>query len=130
MSKCVNVLISAYNGKKYIKEQIDSILAQQDMETRIFVRDDGSSDGTPEYVRSLYPEDKVQLIQGNNLKHGGSFYELTRLAEEGDYWAFSDQDDIWLPGKLKKAVDWMESQETDQPLLYHSAYECRNEDLS
>ncbi len=130
MGERVNVLISAYNGRKYIREQIDSVLEQQGVEPYIYVRDDGSSDGTADYVRSIYPEERVTVMEGENLGHGGSFYELTRSAEEGSYWAFCDQDDVWLPHKLKKALEWMKTQDETKPLLFHSAYECRNKALS
>ncbi len=127
------MLISAYNGKKYIEAQIDSILAQKDVQVHIYVRDDGSTDDTVSFLESRYAETPLEVIRGENLGHGGSFYELVRLADTGDYWAFSDQDDVWLPEKLSAAASWMKEEEAKTPgvpLLYHSAYECRNEDLS
>ncbi len=129
----MNVLISAYNGKKYIDAQMESILKQEKADVHICVRDDGSTDGTAEYIKGRYPEDRVTVVSGENVGHGRSFYQLVQMAETGDYWAFSDQDDVWLPEKLRMAVEWMEAQSQDDPqmpLLFHSAYECRNEDLT
>lgn len=105
----VQVLMSTYNGEKYLKEQLDSILFQQvpdRVEISILVRDDGSSDGTREllsrYVQT-YPQ--VSFFQGKNLGAIDSFFHLVKNADlSADYYAFADQDDIWHPNKLKRAI--------------------------
>ena len=96
----ITVLMSTYNGEKYIREQIDSIL-QQSMPADIMIRDDGSSDGTvdiiEEYISKGTP---VELIKGENVGVIASFFELIKAAPEEDYYAFSDQDDYWYPEKV------------------------------
>ena len=64
MSKKVNVLLSAYNGEKYIKAQIDSILNQSYPNVELYVRDDGSKDGTLAIVREYEERGRLQLEAG------------------------------------------------------------------
>ena len=104
----IAILLSTYNGEKYIKEQIDSILNQQGVETYIFVRDDGSSDATVAILKELQVtyRNRIELTQGKNLGYAGSFISLLSKSEEKfDFYAFSDQDDVWLPEKCKRGVD-------------------------
>ena len=103
MTKPVNVLLSAYNGEAYIKEQIDSILAQT-VPVHLYVRDDGSTDGTLHVLAPYEAAGKLTLLRGENAGFGQSFMMLLAAAEEGDYWAFSDQDDVWEPHKMEWAV--------------------------
>lgn len=103
--KKVQVLMSTYNGEKYIKEQIESILNQSDVEVHLIVRDDGSSDKTVEIIRNY---NDVKLIESKNLGVTKSFFELIKVAEEYDFYAFADQDDVWDEDKLKTAVQTLE----------------------
>lgn len=101
----VSVLMSTYNGEKYIREQIDSILAQKEVEIELLIRDDGSCDSTPSICKE-YEENysNVTFYQGENIGVGKSFLDLLRNAPEAEYYAFADQDDVWLNGKIKKAI--------------------------
>lgn len=100
------VLLSSYNGEKFIKEQIDSILAQQgDFSVELWVRDDGSSDSTPQILEAYAREGKLQWYTGENLKPAKSFMNLLLRCPGYDYYAFADQDDYWYPEKLHTALD-------------------------
>lgn len=130
------VLMSAYNGEKYLPEQLDSIL-NQDCERfgkasfSLLVRDDGSQDGTREILEQYalqYP-DRISWYPGENVGVINSFWDLLERAGENEYYAFSDQDDYWMPGKLTRAVEKLEELEqqetergeggrTGKPLLY------------
>lgn len=101
----VAVLMSTYNGERYLREQVDSILSQQGTDVRLFVRDDGSTDGTSG-VLSCYSElDSVSISFGTNIGIGRSFWSLLQDVGNGyDYYAFSDQDDVWLEDKLISAL--------------------------
>lgn len=105
----VLVLMSTYNGEKYIIEQINSILNQRNVEVVLFIRDDGSSDATID-ILNLYHKnnDNIQIFLENNIGCKKSFYKLLYYAQKADkyfdYYAFSDQDDIWLEDKLISAV--------------------------
>lgn len=109
MKNKILVLLSAYNGEKYIEEQIESIIGQQTAyDVCICVRDDGSTDSTCKIVEKLqyiHPG-KINLIRGSNLGYNASFFKLLEYAQSSDavFFAFSDQDDIWMPDKLDIAV--------------------------
>lgn len=109
----VAVLMSSYNGENYIEEQIDSILRQKGVQVDLYVRDDCSTDSTRQILRRYAKEGKLTFIEGKeNLRPGRSFMEiLYTVASVGgyEYYAFADQDDIWLEEKLLRAVSKIES---------------------
>lgn len=100
----VAVLMSTYNGEKYLSEQIDSILKQKDVRVRLLVRDDGSQDRTAEILERYRREGHLEWTQGENLGYTESFMQLCTHAPQADFYAFADQDDVWLPEKLKSAI--------------------------
>ena len=102
--KSVCVLMSAYNGEKYIEEQIISLLNQINVNINIFVRDDGSSDDTITILEK-YNGKNLKWFAGNHIGPARSFMELVYNAPIADYYAFCDQDDIWQTNKLYEAVN-------------------------
>ena len=128
------ILISTYNGARYIKEQLDSILKQTFTDYHIYIRDDGSSDDTcgviDDYLKNNDLDDKVTFFKGKNIGFCASFFELMKNTGNEKYYAFCDQDDVWLPCKLEYAVKWMYDNDASKPLLYHSGFEVANEDLT
>lgn len=115
----VDVLLSSYNGEKYIKEQIDSLLNQNIEGLKIVVRDDGSKDKTLEILQSYKKDEKVDYYTGENLRSAKSFWDLLKNAPQADYYAFCDQDDFWFENKLSKAIELLSSEKNqNQPLLY------------
>lgn len=120
----VAVLMSTYNGEKYIREQLDSIFNQEKVEVKLFVRDDGSSDGTVGIVKEYSQRYPITLIvDGENVQPGESFMRLVyKYADVPgiDYYAFADQDDIWLLDKLHTAVDEIKKNGNGTPTLYSS----------
>ena len=125
----VNVLISTYNGEQFIEQQLESILNQSYEDYHIYVRDDGSGDSTIKKVEQYLETGKVTLYKGKNIGFAQSFFELLKISNKGDYWAFCDQDDVWYKDKLKWAVEWMEKQNSILPCLFHSSYENVDIDL-
>lgn len=102
----VAVLMSTYNGEKYLKEQIDSILTQNgNFELDLWVRDDGSSDSTIRILNEYQEKKSLRWYPGENVGPGKSFIDLLYKVKGYDYYAFSDQDDVWLPGKIQKGID-------------------------
>jgi glycosyltransferase involved in cell wall biosynthesis len=130
MNKQVNVLISTYNGEKYITEQIDSIKNQTYKNIKIYVRDDGSTDNTKQILEKLMKNGDITYMAGENVRWGRSFLQLLQLSNDGDYWAFCDQDDVWFPEKIEYAVEWLEKQNENEPCLYHSSYYLMDESLT
>lgn len=107
----LQILMSTYNGEKYLARQLDSLLAQTlcqmaDWEVEILVRDDGSQDGTCRILREYAKKDRrIRLEQGENIGVIESFFCLLDASEaDADYLAFCDQDDVWMPDKLFRAV--------------------------
>lgn len=121
MRPTVIVLMSTYNGEAHLEEQIKSILNQEGVKVRLVIRDDGSTDGTVDIAREFTND----VIVGKNIGYRYSFLELIRDAPDADFYALSDQDDIWLPEKLMLAVTMINGKEDslteNQPILYASA---------
>ena len=115
----VAVLLSTYNGERFLREQLDSILSQKDVLVDLYIRDDGSKDKTIKIIRD-YSENysNIVLTEGENVGVGNSFMELVCSAGDADFYAFSDQDDVWLPNKLICAIDRLS--QLEGPVLYTS----------
>lgn len=116
----VQVLMSTYNGEKYLRTQIDSILKQEGVKVHLFVRDDGSSDSTCKILDEYAEEGKLKWYTGDNLRSARSFMNLIKNSDDYDFYAFSDQDDYWLPDKLIQAVNRLTTK-NDVPALYYGA---------
>lgn len=117
--KSIVVLLSTYNGKKHINQQIDSILNQKcKYNIQIIVRDDGSTDGTIMILENYESLGKIKLIKGKNLGAAMSFLLLLKYNTNYDFYCFSDQDDIWNENKISIALDAFKSH--DKPCLYCS----------
>ena len=118
----VAVLLSTYNGSKYLNNLIDSVLSQINVNVTLIIRDDGSTDDTLDIINSYMNKNKnIKLIKGENVGYAKSFMELIRISGEYDYYAFCDQDDIWLNNKLAKAIEKIKSNCLDEvPALYTS----------
>ena len=108
--KKVQILMSTYNGEKYVNEQIDSLLQQDHTNLEILIRDDGSKDSTVSILEEYHKENpNIKLIIDKNKGVISSFFELAmKASEEADYFAFCDQDDYWKPQKISRAVNLLE----------------------
>ena len=118
MHKKIAVLLASYNGVKYIKEQIDSILNQKEVDVTIFISDDLSTDGTIEYLQEIYKglENIVYLPSGSKFGGAGkNFFRLIRDVDFSsfDFISFVDQDDIWYEDKLIRAIKTIEDKQLD-----------------
>lgn len=119
----IGVLLSAYNGEKYISQQIESIMKQNNIDhITLLVRNDGSTDNTLQILRKLEKNyDNLKVFNGTNIGLIASFFELLRIGFEKydfDYYSFSDQDDYWMKDKLESAVIHLSNESHDIPLLY------------
>ncbi|WEV52728.1 glycosyltransferase [Bifidobacterium sp. ESL0704] len=122
----VLVMMATYNGADYIGEQIDSIFRQQDVAVSLLINDDCSSDNTIACCQAYIDKGFPITIKRNIVNKGGTRTFLSMLdmpeADGFDYYAFSDQDDYWMPEKLIKAVEKLRNTES-QPALYYSDIE-------
>ncbi len=112
----VQVLMAAYNGMRYIREQLDSIYAQEGVEANLLVRDDGSTDGTQDLLQSEQEAGRLRWYTGPNLKPARGFMQLLSDAPDAPLYAFCDHDDVWLSDKLRAAVDAIGAEQG--PALY------------
>lgn len=116
----VIVMMSTYNGQRYVRSQIESILNQIDVDVKLIVRDDGSTDGTIDILREYENKDQLTWYSGDNLKPAKSFMDLVqKVPITTDYYAFSDQDDYWLPNKLITAIELISKYPSIEPTLYY-----------
>lgn len=99
----ISVCIATYNGEKYIKEQLDSIIYQLDKNDEIIISDDGSSDSTLNIIES-YNDSRIVLYK-NSFKNVVLNFEFAIGKSKGDYIFLSDQDDIWSKDKVKCFMD-------------------------
>ncbi|MBR3511483.1 MAG: glycosyltransferase [Clostridia bacterium] len=120
--------MSTYNGEKYIKKQIDSILSQKgNFKLSLVVRDDGSKDNTINILDEYKKKGKLLWYKGKNLKPARSFIELVFMVEpEFDYYLFSDQDDYWFDNKVQSAINKIDDR---VPCIYYSNPELVDENL-
>lgn len=101
----ISVVMATYNGARYVREQLDSILAQTYPNFEIVVIDDNSTDQTFEILEEYAKNKNVRIFRNQeNLGVTGNFEKAMRLAN-GEFIALSDQDDIWMPDKLAALVD-------------------------
>lgn len=109
MSKKISVCIATYNGEKYIKEQVDSIIRQLGPNDEVIISDDESSDATINILED-YHDDRI-IIYHHVSKGANSFEKATANFENalnhatGDFIFLSDQDDIWREGKVKTMTE-------------------------
>lgn len=126
----VALCMAAYNGGQYIEEQLNSILRQTYENWVLFIRDDHSSDETPEILRRYqqnYPH-KIVLIEDPALSGGSSKKNFAGILSwvtarwDFSYFMFADQDDSWLEDKIEKSLNLMKQQEEggNIPVLVHT----------
>ena len=114
----IAILLASYNGVKYIKEQVDSILNQKEVDVTIFISDDLSTDKTIEYLQDIYKDFKNIVYLPRGLKFGGAGKNFFRLIKDVDFSSFDfisfvDQDDIWYEDKLIRAIKTIEDKQLD-----------------
>ncbi len=129
----VIIFMATYNGQRYLAEQLDSIVAQTHNNWVLCVSDDGSKDDTLQILKSYQKrvgEDVFFIHSGPGNGYAANFLSLLHQQNtKGDYYAYSDQDDIWEPHKLQHAIDWLSSIPADRPALYCSRTKLVDEDL-
>ncbi|ERI04552.1 glycosyltransferase [Atopobium sp. oral taxon 810] len=126
----VAVVMSTYNGEKYLAEQIDSVLAQ-DKKVDLFVRDDGSTDSTLELLEAYAAKGLLQYKAGENKGVVGSFFDALTMPDDSyDFVAFCDQDDAWHTDKISRAVRMIAARDQSVPQLYCSEYNFCDEDMN
>lgn len=120
----VEILLSTYNGSKYITDLLNSIskLNHDNFDIELFIRDDGSEDNTVEIIKKILNKYKIvyKIEQGNNIGWIKSFSWLINNSGEADFYAYCDQDDVWCPDKIKKSILELKKINDKKPALYCS----------
>ena len=115
----VSVVMTTYNGERFVREQIDSILKNLDEQDELIVGDDGSTDNTLEIVEGYLQKDKrVKLVKNNHLGTTQNLQELLGMVQ-GEIVFISDQDDVWCEHKVNKICADFENPQID--LVFHNS---------
>ena len=126
MNKCL-VLLSTYNGERYLEKLLNSVIAQKDVQIDVLIRDDGSTDSTIS-ILDRYKNQHINIYYGENLKPAKSFLDLIFHAPANyDYYALCDQDDVWANNKIYAAIKCIHGMEG--PVLYSSAVNITDANL-
>lgn len=113
----INILMPTYNGRLYLRKQLDSILNQTFSDFRLFVSDDASTDSTLKILKEYEEKDKRIEIYGHQKNIGiAANMEFLIGKVRSEYFMFADQDDVWEPDKIEKTFNKMK--ETDSDLVY------------
>ncbi len=122
----VQILLSTYNGQRFLDDQLKSIISQTIKDRGLLIRDDGSTDQTCDILKCFQQKYSwIHFYHGSNIGVQKSYLDLIRESDrQADYTVFSDQDDIWLPTKIERALQCLKQLEEDSPkgipLLYCS----------
>ena len=129
MSKIVNnrsvaILMATYNGEKYLREQIDSLIAQTYRDWTLYIQDDGSKDATLDIIKE-YSDERIVLVDVGLTRQGAcmNFMSLLNMVES-KYYMFCDQDDVWFVDKIEKELARMKMVEAEKgietPIIVHT----------
>lgn len=135
MRPSILVLLSTYNGERYLSQQLDSLMQQVNIQLQILIRDDGSKDSTKSIIQDYvnkYPQ-QIRYFSGENLGARESFFELIKHAidsqDQFECFAFCDQDDIWKQNKLERAAKLLSYESVSIPLMYCSSTQMVDSNL-
>ncbi len=131
----VDILLSTFNGEKYLAELLESLKTQTFKDFTLLVRDDGSSDDTLTVLGAFEKEKSINMkfIAGGKNVGAVASYNLLLRESTADYVMFCDQDDVWLPQKIEKTLTAMRkaeaASEAEVPILVFSDLKVVNENL-
>jgi rhamnosyltransferase len=131
----VDILLPTYNGERYIEAQIISLLEQTHLNIRVYIRDDGSTDGTVSIIENLSSKDSRIIILKEYYKNLGLVSNINYLLSksEADYIMYCDQDDVWFKNKvevlLKEILHREKEFGKEFPLLVHADCFVTDENL-
>lgn len=108
----VSVCMASYNGEKYILDQINSILPQLEDNDELIISDDGSTDRTREIISSIN-DPRLKFFENTGTHGVANNFQNALLKSSGDIIFFSDQDDVWLPGKIQELKSFLSDNNYD-----------------
>ena len=119
----IAILLCTYQGQRFLQEQLDSFAAQSYPNWELWVSDDGSKDGTHDILERAKGQlgDRISIHNGPQNGFCANFLSLACKADiQADYYAYSDQDDVWAADKISRALEWLEKVPKNVPALYCS----------
>ena len=126
----VQVLLATYNGRNYLPALLDSVFGQHGADVEVLARDDGSTDGTWELLADYARRRPLAPHAGGHLGVvSGYFWLLEHASPTADYIALADQDDVWLPDKLSRAIALLGAPDDTTPAMYCSRLTLVDADL-
>lgn len=129
----VDILLAAYCSERFLAEQIESILAQDDPEWRLLIRDGGSDDSTLQIIQDYVKRDPRIVFLGSEKAGAVQNFSALLKASSAGYVMFSDHDDWWYPDKISKSLKLMRELESEYssgvPLLVHTESMVADENL-
>ena len=120
----VCICLATFNGAKFLEKQLASLVDQTHQDWSLWISDDGSNDGTIDLITAFieaHPQKTIHLIDGPKEGYARNFLSIVcHPKADGDYYAFADQDDIWLRDKLEASIACLKSDKAEGPKLYGS----------
>lgn len=133
MAHKIAILMSTYNGEKYLREQIQSILNQTNHDWHLYIRDDGSKDNTPKIIRKYANQyDNITFFNDDHIKNEGVLKSFMDLLDhvDAEFYMFSDQDDYWQPFKVEETLKAMlKANYRGKPVCVHTSLKAVDETL-
>ncbi|MEG1580167.1 MAG: glycosyltransferase family 2 protein [Bacteroidaceae bacterium] len=130
----ISICLATYNGEAYIREQLESIILQVSEGDEIIVSDDGSDDKTLKIIESIHCP-LIRIVKNHGERGYAANFENSLRQAKGDFIFISDQDDVWMPSKIKKCMDLLASYDfvvsdaiivdSDKRVIHPSFYETR-----
>lgn len=132
--KKIAILIATYNGERFLRRQLDSLLSQSFKDWRGFIHDDGSADATADIIGEYaqrYPE-HFTVISADSTGSACKNFQLMFKSVQAQYYMCCDQDDVWLCGKIARTFHCMKKLETDKsvPCLVYTDQKIADEDMN
>jgi rhamnosyltransferase len=130
------ILLATYNGSAFLEEQLESLIAQTEINWQCLIRDDGSKDNTVEIVKKYCLKDlRFTMVSDGVGPMGNAMENFSLLMAEGmktkaKYFFFSDQDDVWMPNKIDVMYKQLKQYADDVPLLIHHDLEVVSDKLT
>ena len=113
----IHIVLSVFNGERYIRDQIRSVQDQSHEDWLLWIRDDGSTDGTGARIEELaHGDERIRLLPRDGRQRGvagGFSWLLESLPEDAEYVACCDADDVWLPEKLERSMEGLQRAEAE-----------------
>jgi glycosyltransferase involved in cell wall biosynthesis len=119
----VAICLATYNGESYLRDQLESLINQENVQINIIVGDDGSTDKTLDILKQYFDSGKISEIHHfNRVGINSNFLSLLTFCSNYDFVAFSDQDDIWESTKLYQLSKLLESEKPELAFCQRSFF--------